>query len=151
MSGEMQAQRDAPRVGLVLVSHSPALAEAAKQLALELAGEAAPRIAIAAGRADGATGTNATRVAAAISEASEGVGVVVLTDLGSAVLAADMALELLNGRIDARVVPAPFIEGLLAAVVRASAGDDIDTVAREASNALTPKRALLAPPAGAQA
>ena len=132
-----------PRVGLVLVSHSPALAAAARELALEFIGGPAPRIAIAAGRADGATGTNATRVAAAISEASQGVGVVVLTDLGSAVLAADMALELLNGRIDARVVPAPFIEGLLAAVVRASAGDDVDTVAREASAALDPKRALL--------
>ena len=132
-----------PRVGLVLVSHSPALAAAARALALEFVAGPAPRIAIAAGRADGATGTNATRVAAAISEASQGVGVVVLTDLGSAVLAADMALELLNGRIDARVVPAPFIEGLLAAVVRASAGDDVDTVAREASAALDPKRALL--------
>jgi phosphotransferase system enzyme I (PtsI) len=66
----------------------------------------------------------------------------VLTDLGSAVLAADMALELLGGRIDARVVAAPFIEGLLAAVVRASAGDDVDTVAREAVAALEPKQAL---------
>jgi phosphotransferase system enzyme I (PtsI) len=132
-----------PRVGIVLVSHSPALATAARELALELAGENPPGIAIAAGRADGATGTNATRVAAAISEASQGVGVVVLTDLGSAVLAADMALELLNGRIDARVVAAPFVEGLLAAVVRAGAGDDLDTVVNEASRALEPKLALV--------
>jgi len=146
--GDVSSQ---PRVGLVLVSHSPALAVAARELALEFVGGPAPRIAIAAGRADGATGTNATRVAAAISEASQGVGVVVLTDLGSAVLAADMALELLNGRIDARVVPAPFIEGLLAAVVRASAGDDVDTVAREASAALDPKRALLPAAAAVEA
>ena len=59
-----------PRVGLVLVSHSPALAAAARALALEFVAGPAPRIAIAAGRADGATGTNAPRVAAAISEAS---------------------------------------------------------------------------------
>lgn len=143
------ADRRAPRVGLVLVSHSRALAEAAATLAREFTPADPPRIAIAAGRADGGTGTNATRVAAAISEASEGVGVVVLTDLGSAVLSADMALEFIANRIDVRVVPAPFIEGLLAAVVRAATGDGIDVVAAEASAALAPKVALLAgsPPA----
>jgi phosphotransferase system enzyme I (PtsI) len=140
------ARTRSPRVGLVLVSHSLALAEAAVALAHEVVGDEPPRIAIAAGRADGGTGTNATRVAAAISEASEGAGVVVLTDLGSAVLSADMALELLGGRIDVRVVPAPFVEGLLAAAVRAGAGDDLAVVAAEASAALTPKLALLAPP-----
>ena len=138
------ADRRAPRVGLVLVSHSRALAEAAATLAREFTPTDPPRIAIAAGRADGGTGTNATRVAAAISEASEGVGVVVLTDLGSAVLSADMALEFIAQRIDVRVVPAPFIEGLLAAVVRAATGDSIDVVAAEASAALAPKVALLA-------
>ncbi len=138
------ADRRAPRVGLVLVSHSRALAEAAATLAREFTPADPPRIAIAAGRADGGTGTNATRVAAAISEASEGVGVVVLTDLGSAVLSADMALEFIAHRIDVRVVPAPFVEGLLAAVVRAATGDSIDVVAAEASAALAPKVALLA-------
>jgi phosphotransferase system enzyme I (PtsI) len=144
----MSPQSGDARVGIVLVSHSPALATAARNLALELVSGTEPRIILAAGRADGATGTNATRVAAAISEASQGVGVVVLTDLGSAVLASDMALELLGDRIDARVVAAPFIEGLLAAVVRASAGDDVDTVAREAVAALEPKQALVAAPDG---
>jgi len=139
----MTRQAPEARVGIVLVSHSAALAAAARDLALELVVGVEPHIALAAGRADGATGTNATRVAAAISEASQGVGVVVLTDLGSAVLAADMALELLGGRIDARVVAAPFIEGLLAAVVRASVGDDVDTVVREAIAALEPKQALV--------
>ncbi len=131
------------RVGLVLVSHSLPLAEAAATLAREIVGSEPPRIAIAAGRADGGTGTNATRVAAAISEASEGAGVVVLTDLGSAVLSADMALEFLGGRIAVRVVPAAFVEGLLAAVVRAGAGDPLEVVAAEASAALGPKLALL--------
>jgi phosphotransferase system enzyme I (PtsI) len=133
----------APRVGIVLVSHSYALAQAARLLADEVVGEHPPRIALAAGRADGGTGTNATRVAAAISEASQGRGVVVITDLGSAVLSADMALEQLGGRIPVRVVAAPFVEGLLAATVRAAAGDELDTVAAEAEAALAPKRALL--------
>ncbi len=141
--------RRAPRVGFVLVSHSRALAEAAATLAREFVPVDPPRIAIAAGRADGGTGTNATRVAAAISEASEGVGVVVLTDLGSAVLSADMALEFVAGRIDVRVVAAPFIEGLLAAVVRAATGESIDIVAAEATAAMAPKVALLGGASGA--
>lgn len=139
----------AGRVGIVLVSHSIDLAMAARRLADEVAGEHPPRIAIAAGRADGGTGTNATRVAAAISEASQGRGVVVITDLGSAVLSADMALEQLGGRIAVRVVAAPFVEGLLAAAVRAGIGDDLDTVAAEAEAALAPKSALLQPSAAA--
>ncbi len=133
------------RVGLVLVSHSLPLAEAAAALARELVGTEPPRITIAAGRADGGTGTNATRVVAAISEASEGAGVVVLTDLGSAVLSADMALDFLGGRIDVRVVAAPFVEGLLAAAVRAGVGDNLEVVAAEATAALAPKLAMLAP------
>lgn len=146
---ESPPARRRARVGLVLVSHSPALAEAAATLAREIVGADPPRIAIAAGRADGGTGTNATRVAAAISEASEGAGVVVLTDLGSAVLSAEMALDLLAGRIDVRVVPAAFVEGLLAAVVRAGAGDALDVVAAEASAALAPKLTMLAAAASA--
>ncbi len=141
--------RRAARVGLVLVSHSRALAEAAMMLALDMITGDPPRIALAAGRADGGTGTDATRVAAAISEANEGAGVIVLTDLGSAVLASDMALELLGGRIEVRVVAAPFVEGLLAAIVRAASGDDLETVAGEAAASLAPKIALLEPGRGA--
>lgn len=144
-SEEHRAGAATARVGIVLVSHSSELAMAARRLADEVVGEHPPRIAIAAGRADGGTGTNATRVAAAISEASQGRGVVVITDLGSAVLSADMALEQLGGRIPVRVVAAPFVEGLLAAAVRAGVGDDLDTVAAEAEGALAPKSALLHP------
>lgn len=144
-SAEHRAGAPTPRVGIVLVSHSSELAMAARRLADEVVGEHPPRIALAAGRADGGTGTNATRVAAAISEASQGRGVVVITDLGSAVLSADMALEQLGGRIPVRVVAAPFVEGLLAAAVRAGVGDDLETVAAEAEGALAPKSALLHP------
>lgn len=143
LAGTASVNASTARVGLVLVSHSLPLAEAAAALAREMVSGEPPRIVLAAGRADGGTGTNATRVAAAVSEASEGAGVLVLTDLGSAVLSADMAMEFLGGRIDVRIVPAPFIEGLMVAVVRAGAGDSIDEVAREASAALAPKLAML--------
>lgn len=127
-------------VGIVVVSHSRPLAEAAVALALEMVGSPPP-LAIAAGTADGGFGTDAVAVSSAIEEvSSDGTGVLVLTDLGSAVLSAEMALEFLpDPALDVRIVPAPFVEGLVAALVRAAAGASLDEVAREASEALAGK------------
>jgi multiphosphoryl transfer protein len=128
------------RVGIVAVSHSRALAEAAVALALEMVAGNPPPLAIAAGTDDGGTGTDAMRVSEAITEANEGAGVVVLMDLGSAVMSAEMALEFIGDLdIEVRLVSAPFVEGLLAAVVRAAGGADLDAVAAEALDALRPK------------
>lgn len=130
------------RVGIVLVSHSRPLAEATADLAREMAQQNPPRIEIAAGATDGGFGTDAVAVAAAIGAADGGEGVVVLTDLGSAVLSAQTALEFLAdpGEADrVRLVAAPFVEGTLAAVVRAGAGGSLDQVADEARGALAPK------------
>lgn len=131
----------APRVGIVAVSHSRPLAEAAVALALEMVAGDPPPIAIAAGTADGGTGTDAVRVSEAIVEVGAGgAGVVVLMDLGSAVMSAEMALEFVaDPDLRVRLVSAPFVEGLLAAVVRAAGGADLDAVATEALGALRPK------------
>ncbi len=132
------------RVGIVAVSHSRPLAEAATALALEMVAGDPPPIAIAAGTDDGRTGTDAVRVAEAIGEAAAGGGgVLVLMDLGSAVLSAEMALEFVADPPPVRLVAAPFVEGLLAAVVRAAGGADLDTVAAESLGALRPKREQL--------
>lgn len=131
----------APRVGLVVVSHSPALASAAVALASEMVANDPPRIAVAAGTPEGGTGTDAARIAEAIGEAEEGAGVVVLMDLGSAVMSAELALEFLDpGAVDGvRLVAAPFVEGLMAAAVRAAGGASLAEVVEEARAALTPK------------
>lgn len=126
-------------VGIVVVSHSAALAQAALSLALEMVAQDPPRVVLAAGTADGGFGTDAVRVSEAITEADDGDGVVVLTDLGSAVLSAEMALEFLPDPDAVRIVPAPFVEGLLAAVVRAAGGAGLDEVAAEAAGALAAK------------
>ncbi|RII43242.1 phosphoenolpyruvate--protein phosphotransferase [Galactobacter valiniphilus] len=131
-------------VGLVVVSHSAALAEAALGLALEMVAGQPPRVVLAAGMDDGSFGTDAARVAAAIEEAEDGGGVVVITDLGSAVLSAEMAVEFLpDPDAPVRIVPAPFVEGLLAAVVAAAGGGDLAEVAAQASGALASKREQL--------
>jgi len=109
--------------GIVVVSHSPDLARAAVDSALQMVQGLAPRIEIAAGASDDRFGTDAARVAEAIVAANDGDGVVVIMDLGSAVLSAELALELLpETDIKIRLVPAAFVEGIFAAVVSAAGG-----------------------------
>jgi dihydroxyacetone kinase phosphotransfer subunit len=131
-------------VGIVVVSHSAELARAAVDLALQMVNGPAPRIEIAAGTADERLGTDAARVAQAIEAADDGEGVVVIMDLGSAILSAELALEFLpEPRIKTRLVPAAFVEGIFAAVISAAGGAQLDAVARDAEGALEAKSAQL--------
>ena len=120
------------RVGLVVVSHSRKLAEGVA----ELAGQMAPDVAVlpVGGDGGGGLGTDYAAVAEALSEADSGAGVVVLYDLGSAKMVAEMAVEEVDdGRV--LVVDAPLVEGAIAAAVTASAGMPIDDVVRAAEEA----------------
>jgi phosphotransferase system enzyme I (PtsI) len=131
-------------VGIVVVSHSPDLARAAVNLALQMVHGPAPRIEIAAGTSDDRLGTDAARVAEAIVAAEDGGGVVVIMDLGSAVLSAELALELVpEPGIQTRLVPAAFVEGIFASVISAAGGAELDAVARDAEQALQAKAAQL--------
>ena len=128
-------------VGLVVVSHSRALARAAVALAQEMLHGKQIRIAIAAGLDDTTFGTDAAQIVDAIATADQGAGVVVLMDLGSAVLSAELALELLDDDVRERVVlcPAPLVEGLVVAAVAAASGASSEEVAAEAAGALAGK------------
>ncbi|MGY1679139.1 dihydroxyacetone kinase phosphoryl donor subunit DhaM [Geodermatophilus sp. SYSU D01176] len=132
-------------VGLVVVSHSRALADAAVELARGMLPGRELAVETAAGDVDGGLGTDATAIADAVTAADSGDGVVVLMDLGSAVLSAETALELLDDGLRERVVlsPAPLVEGLVGAAVTAAAGADRDRVAAEALRGLAPKQAHL--------
>ncbi|MEU3655679.1 PTS fructose transporter subunit IIA [Streptomyces sp. NPDC032161] len=125
------------QVGIVLVSHSGPVAESVAELAKGLAaGGATAPVAAAGGTAEGGLGTSAELIAGAAASVDSGVGVVLLVDLGSAVLTVKSMLaegdELPEG---ARLVDAPFLEGAVAAVVTASAGGDVDAVETAASEA----------------
>lgn len=136
-------------IGIVAVSHSARLGEAALELALQMVQGEGVRVRVAAGAGmdaagDPILGTDAVAVAAAIDElAAECDGVLVLMDLGSAVLSAELALELRMSDVPVRLAPAPFVEGLLAAVVSAAAGGPLDIVAQEAGAALGAKTGQL--------
>ena len=129
-------------VGLVIVSHSRALAEALVNLVRQVASSQLP-VAIAAGVGEARQefGTDAVEISVAIQSVFSADGVLVLMDLGSSVLSADMALELLPPETAAhvRLCPAPLVEGCFAAGVQIGLGSDLDTVYREALKALHPK------------
>jgi multiphosphoryl transfer protein len=133
-------------VGLVVVSHSEALAEGVVALAREMGGE---ELALeAAGGMDepGALGTDAERVRAAIERAMSDDGVLVLMDLGSALMSTEFAIEMLGiGPTHPRVVmsEAPLVEGTVAAAVAARGGATLDEVAAEARGALAMKASQL--------
>ncbi|QLY30955.1 dihydroxyacetone kinase phosphoryl donor subunit DhaM [Nocardia huaxiensis] len=133
-------------IGLVVVSHSRALATAAVDLATALLPNPQARIVIAAGLSETAYGTDAVAVATAIKAADSGDGVLILMDLGSAVLSAETALDLLDSPHRVRLCGAPLVEGLVAALAAADGGADLDKAAHEADRALDGKRAQLGEP-----
>jgi dihydroxyacetone kinase phosphotransfer subunit len=125
-----------PLVGIVVVSHSAQIAAGTVELARQMAGDDL-RIEAAGGTADGSLGTDAAAIMAAIVAAEGGAGVLVLMDLGSAVLATQTALELLGADVAAhvRLSGGPLVEGAVVAAVQASIGDDLAAVLAAAEEA----------------
>jgi phosphoenolpyruvate-protein phosphotransferase/dihydroxyacetone kinase phosphotransfer subunit len=129
-------------VGIVLVSHSRALAEALRDLVQQVATSDVP-LAIAGGVGPQREefGTDAIEISEAIQSVYSEDGVLVLMDLGSAILSAEMALELLPDEMKPKIqfCAAPIVEGAIAAGVQAGLGMDLDAICREARQALGPK------------
>jgi phosphoenolpyruvate---glycerone phosphotransferase subunit DhaM len=125
-------------VGLVVVSHSAKVAEGVVELAGQMAGDV--RIQPAGGADDGGIGTDPTLIAEAIAAADDGDGVLVLVDLGSAVLSAQVAIdelveEEIRGRV--RIAEAPVVEGAVIAAIQANTGSSLDDVDQAARGAAT--------------
>ena len=122
-------------IGIVLVSHSAALAEGLSDLVGQVSGDDV-RVLPAGGSGDRGLGTDPDRIAAAIRAADTGSGVVVLVDIGSAVLSvkAILAGGDVDG-IDVRLADAPLVEGAVAASVLAATGADLAAVAAAAEEA----------------
>jgi phosphoenolpyruvate---glycerone phosphotransferase subunit DhaM len=125
----------APKVGIVLVSHSAPLAEGAAELAGQVSGNDVI-IGTAGGTDDGRIGTSIDKVERAVRLADSGAGVVILPDLGSSVLTVRALLA------DAEDLPAsvmmadaPFVEGAVAAAVTAAGGGDVKAVLKAAQEA----------------
>jgi len=124
-------------VGLVIVSHSSKIAEGVVDLAAQMA--EGVRIVAAGGTDDGGIGTSFDAVSAAIAAADDGAGVVILCDLGSAILTAETALDFVDDDVRERVqiADAPLVEGSIAAAVAAQIGGTLQDVVAAAESANT--------------
>jgi len=122
-------------IGIVLVSHSAALAEGLAEMADQIAGGEV-RVVAAGGGPDGTLGTRGDVIVDAITEADSGSGVLILADLGSAILSVKAALA--SGEVEgtrALLADAPLVEGAVAAAVAASIGQDLESVRGAAEEA----------------
>jgi len=133
-------------VGIVIVSHSKQLALGVQELTAQMVQGKVP-LAVAAGIEDpeNPLGTDPMQVYEAIASVFSDDGVLVLMDLGSALMSAEMALEFLPEaqRQKVYLCEAPLVEGAIAAVVAAAAGRDIHQVIAEARGALVAKATQL--------
>ncbi|SDB22787.1 dihydroxyacetone kinase phosphoryl donor subunit DhaM [Butyrivibrio sp. INlla16] len=115
-------------VGLVLVSHSWKIAEGIKDLTDQVA-PTHKGIICAGGLEDKSIGTDAVRISEAVKQANDGDGVVLLADLGSGVMSAETAIELLEDEdIKVKLADAPIVEGAIAAAVTAAIGSTMEQV-----------------------
>ena len=120
-------------VGIVIVSHSPLVAEGAAQMVRQMVGDEVP-LAHCGGNPDGGLGTSVEKIMAAIDAAWSEKGVAILVDLGGAETNSEMAIELLPEERQDRVVVcnAPIVEGAVMAATEASSGAPLDQVRRTA-------------------
>jgi PTS hybrid protein len=121
-------------VGIVLISHSRALAEGAADLASSVSQGGARVIGIG-GTDDGRLGTSLDALVIAVDKADSGAGVVIIGDLGSSVLTVRSYLADPDAAVRARLADAPFVEGAVAAAVIASTGASMDEVLAAAEEA----------------
>ncbi len=133
-------------VSIVIVSHSAKLAEGVREIAEQMV-QGKVTLAAAGGidHSENPIGTDPMKVMEAITSIYSDDGVLVLMDLGSALLSAEMALEFMlpKQRANIRLCAAPLVEGTMAAAVQAMVGGSLDQVANEALGALKAKNKQL--------
>jgi PTS hybrid protein len=120
-------------VGIVIVSHSPKVAEGAADMVRQIVGAAVP-LAWTGGNPAGGLGTDVAAILESIQRAWSDAGVAILVDLGGAETNSEMAIEMLDESKRSRVVvcDAPIVEGALMAATEASGGSSLEAVKRTA-------------------
>jgi dihydroxyacetone kinase phosphotransfer subunit len=128
----------ADNVALVIVSHSPLVAQGAADMVREMVGDEV-QVAACGGNPDGGLGTNVAAISAAIESVYGPAGVALLVDLGGALTNSEMAIELLPPERQEKVVicDAPIVEGAVLAATEAAGGSDLAQV-RAVAEELSP-------------
>ena len=125
-------------VSLVIVSHSAQLAKGVAELAGQMA-QGKVAIAVAGGTSEGTLGTSVEKIIHALNQVDGPDGTLVLLDLGSAVMATEMAIEAFAEGQHHHVLisSAPLVEGAVIAAVESSIGNNLQEVAEAAASAHT--------------
>jgi dihydroxyacetone kinase phosphotransfer subunit len=128
-----------PKVGIVIVSHSPLVAQGAADMVRQMVG-ADLAVAAVGGNPDGGLGTSVPAIMAAIEAVWSEAGVAILVDLGGAETNSEMAVEMLDPARAERVVVcnAPIVEGAVMAATEAWGGGDLAAV-RAVAEELSPR------------
>lgn len=124
-------------VGFVVVSHSARLAEGVVDLARMMAPDA--RIAAAGGMEDGSFGTSFEKIQSAVEKVYSEDGVIVLMDMGSAVMTAEMVIEAMEGK-NIRLADCPVAEGAVTGTVDARIGMGIEEILQDLEQVGTQKK-----------
>jgi dihydroxyacetone kinase phosphotransfer subunit len=126
-------------VGIVIVSHSPKVAEGAADMVRQMVGAEVP-VAWTGGNPDGGLGTSVPAIIAAIDKAWSEAGVAILVDLGGAETNSEMAVEMLDQDRQSKVVicNAPIVEGAVIAAAEAASGATLDLV-KQTAEELSPQ------------
>ena len=116
-------------VNIILVSHVKEIAEGAKKLAEQMKHGKVEIIAVG-GTADGDIGTDPDAIESAIKEVNKDDGIIILADLGSAIMSVNMVLDWLGDEVREKIVlaDAPFVEGAVVAAVEAGMGNSIEEI-----------------------
>jgi dihydroxyacetone kinase phosphotransfer subunit len=116
-------------VNIILVSHVKEIAEGAKKLAEQMKQGKVEIIAVG-GTADGDIGTDPDAIESAVKEINKEDGIIILADLGSAIMSVNMVLDWLDDEVREKIVlaDAPFVEGAVVAAVEAGMGNKIDEI-----------------------
>ncbi|MBR0289104.1 MAG: PTS-dependent dihydroxyacetone kinase phosphotransferase subunit DhaM [Selenomonadaceae bacterium] len=121
-------------VGIVIVSHSQKLAEGVVEVSKMMA-ENAPIIA-AGGLEDGELGTSYEKIFAAIEEVYSADGVIILMDMGSAVMTTEMVLEDLD-KPNVKMLDCPLVEGAVLAAVESAGGRSLKEISERIKESRT--------------
>lgn len=124
-------------VGIVIVSHSQKLAQGVVEISQMMA-ETAPLVA-AGGLEDGSLGTSYEKISAAIESVYSSDGVLVLVDMGSAVMTSEMVLEDLD-KPNVKMLDCPLVEGAVLAAVESAGGRSLEEISERIEEARTTKK-----------
>lgn len=122
---------------ILLVSHSLKITDGIKEMIEQMAQSESLQIFSLGGTSEGELGSDPTKIVDAVNEAAEVDTFFVFADLGSAVLSAELAFDMLEDEQQSKylLVDAPLVEGAFAAGITASVSDDIEHILIEAKNA----------------